>query len=208
MPVRVFIAEDHPVYRRGLTDALNAGNGIDLVGEAGEGPEALERLRELEPDVALLDLQLPGLSGIEILKQLVAGASPTRVVLLSGHAEPALVFEAIDAGATGFLSKEESESEICKAVLAAAAGQTVLSPGMDADLVRQIGSHARRAELSGREREIMILMTEGLTSSEIALRLNLSEGTVKTYTARAYEKLGVTNRAAAVAEAMRRGIAR
>jgi two-component system nitrate/nitrite response regulator NarL len=206
MTVTVFVAEDHPVFRKGLTDVLSESHGIELVGEADTGTEALKRLRELEPQIALLDLKLPGIDGIDVLRQL-GKDSPTRVVLLSMHVDAAIVFEAVNAGAIGYLSKDSAVAEIPHAVLAAAEGRRVLSPGLDEKLLDQIANRSRGAELSGREREIVRLLAEGLTRADIASRLHLGEGTVKTYIARAYEKLGVTSRAAAVAEAMRRGIA-
>jgi two-component system nitrate/nitrite response regulator NarL len=206
MSISVFVAEDHPVYRQGLVDALSARPDLELVGEAEDGPAALDALRSLAPDVALVDLKMPGIDGVELVRQLSAGGSSTKVIVLSGHTESVLVFEAIDAGASGFLAKESAAKEICDAIVSAASGRKVFSPGLQDSLVEQMSRKGQGADLSSREREILVLVSEGLTTNQIGEQLNLAEGTVKTYVSRAYEKLGVNSRAAAIAEAMRRGI--
>ena len=207
MATRVFVSEDHPVYREGLVESIRERPELELVGESADGLQALDRIRELRPDLALLDLRLPGLDGIEVLRALGEETLDTRVLLLSAYSDGALVYEALEAGAAGYISKDAAASEIVAAIRSAAAGETVLSPGLQERLARQISRHEDQAsQLSAREREIVTLIADGLSSCGIGERLHLSEGTVKTYTRRAFEKLGVSSRAAAIAEAMRRGI--
>ena len=209
MATRVFVSEDHPVYREGLVESIRDRAGLELVGESGDGTQALERIRELRPDLALLDLRLPGLDGIEVLRALADDDETvdTRVLLLSAFSDGALVYEALEAGAAGYISKDAAVDEILAAISSAASGETVLSPGLEQRLARQIHRHQSQAsDLSAREREIVTLIADGLSNCGIGERLHLSEGTVKTYTRRAFEKLGVSSRAAAIAEAMRRGI--
>ena len=207
MPTRVFVTEDHPVYREGLVECIRDRPGLELVGESGDGHQALDRIRELEPDVALLDLRLPGMDGIDVVKTLHGERVDTRVLLLSAYSDGALVYEAMEGGAAGYLSKDSAAGEICDAILAAGAGETVLSPDIEHRLARQISLRSEQeSRLSGRESEVLTFVADGLSSADIGRRMHLSEGTVKTYIRRAYEKLGVSSRAAAIAEAMRRGI--
>jgi two-component system nitrate/nitrite response regulator NarL len=208
MATEVFVSEDHPVYREGLVESIHEKPGLELVGEADDGEAALARIRALHPDVALLDLRLPGLDGMSVLEALREGNSDTRVILLSAYSDGALVYEAMQAGAAGYLSKDSAGEEICRAILAVSAGETVLSPGLERKLARHIHHQASNGSPtpSGRERQVLELMADGLSSAAIGERLHLSEGTVKTYVRRVYEKLGVSNRSAAIAEAMRRGI--
>jgi two-component system, NarL family, nitrate/nitrite response regulator NarL len=204
---RVFVSEDHPVYREGLVESIRGRPQLELVGEAADGAQAFDRIRELRPDVALLDLRLPVMDGIGVLKALRESDVETRVLLLSAYSEGALIYEAMQGGAAGYLSKDAPAAEICAAIEAAASGETVLSPGLDRKLATQISHQAdRNSRPSGREMEVLTLMADGLSSATIGERLHLSEGTVKTYVRRLYEKLGVCSRPAAIAEAMRRGI--
>jgi two-component system nitrate/nitrite response regulator NarL len=208
MATQVFVAEDHPVYREGLVESIRERSELELVGEACDGREALDNIRELQPDVALLDLRLPELDAIAVLRELHDDPGPTRVVLLSAYSDGALIYEALEAGAAGYLSKDAAADQICAALVAAVEGETVLSEGLEQRLARQIAHRNGNgdSQLSGRESEILEQMAKGLSSTEIGAQLNLSQGTVKTYVRRAYEKLGVSSRGAAIAEAMRRGI--
>jgi two-component system, NarL family, nitrate/nitrite response regulator NarL len=207
MATQVFVAEDHPVYRQGLVESIRERAELELVGVSADGREALDNIRELQPDVAVLDLRLPELDAIGVLRELQEDPVPTRVVLLSAYSDGALIYEALEAGAAGYLSKDAAADQICAALVAAVEGETVLSEGLDQRLARQIAHRNGNgdSQLSARETEILELMAEGLSSTAIGAQLNLSQGTVKTYIRRAYEKLGVSSRAAAIAEAMRRG---
>jgi two-component system, NarL family, nitrate/nitrite response regulator NarL len=207
LATRVFVTEDHPVYREGLVECIRDRAGLELVGEAEDWRQALARIKELRPDVALMDLRLPELDGIDVVKALREEHMDTRVLMLSAYADGAMIYEAMQGGAAGYLSKEAAADEICDAIVAASAGETVLSPEIEHELAHQIRLRSERnSRLSGRESEVLALVADGLSSADIGRRMHLSEGTVKTYIRRAYEKLGVSSRAAAIAEAMRRGI--
>ena len=204
----IFVADDHPVFRDGLVRALRTRPEFDLIGESGDGREALTAIRELEPAVALLDVKMPGIDGPAIAHALRRDGVPTRVVLISAHAPSELVYRAISLGAAAYLSKEASRDEICDTVAAVARGETRLSPEIQGELVRQIQMRAidERPVLTPREREVLALIAEGLSAPDIARRLHVSPATVKTHLQGLYEKLGVSDRAAAVAVAMRTGL--
>ena len=206
--VRVVVADDHPLFREGLVRALTGSGQVEVVGEAENGPAALELIQKESPDVALLDYQMPGMDGAQVAAAVVRDELPTRVLLVSAHADSALVYHALQQGAAGYLPKESSRSEIITAVLDCAAGRDVLDPKIASGLAAEI---RRRAEpsgptLSAREREVLKLIADGGSIPMIAKTLFLAPSTVKTHVQRLYEKLGVGDRAAAVAEAMRRGL--
>ena len=204
--VRVVVGDDHPMFREGVVRALVTSGEVDVVAEADDGATALELIKTHEPDVALLDYRMPEMDGAQVAAAVRRDELPTRVLLVSAHDESAIVYHALAEGAAGFLPKESSRSEIVNAVLNCAKGRDVLSPGLAAGLAGEI---RRRAEPSGpvlspREREVLNLIADGMTIPAIASQLFLAPSTVKTHVQRLYEKLGVSDRAAAVAEAMRR----
>ena len=206
--VRVFVADDHPVYREGLVEAIRQIPGIEIVGEAADGILALERVTTLAPDVALLDVELPGLKGPEVLQALMRAGVPTRVLFLSGYLDSAVIYEVLAAGASGYLSKDARGAEIGAAIFAVARGEVVMAPQLQAGLVDQIRIRESETQrrLTERETEILVLVADGYSAPEIGRRLFLSTSTIKTHMQHLYEKLGVSDRAAAVAEAMRRGL--
>jgi two-component system nitrate/nitrite response regulator NarL len=207
-PIRVLVADDHPLYRRGLIEAISRTPTLELVGEVQTGPDALDEIRKLQPDVAILDMKMPGMDGMEVTRALVGEELPTRIVFLSAYLESTTVYEAVEAGACGYLSKDSDDEIVCEAIRAVAAGQTVIGPetaGAIADEIRLRAPDDRPA-LSKREREILKLTSDGHSAAAIAGQLFLSPATVKTHLQRIYQKLGVSDRAAAVAEAMRRGL--
>ncbi|MBV8965307.1 MAG: response regulator transcription factor [Mycobacteriaceae bacterium] len=204
--VRVVVGDDHPMFREGVVRALVMSGEIDVVAEADDGASSLELIKEHQPDVALLDYRMPEMDGAQVAAAVRRDALATRVLLLSAHNESAIVYHALAEGVAGFLPKESSRSEIVSAVINCARGRDVLSPAVAEGLAAEI---RRRAEpdapvLSPREREVLDLIAEGLSIPAIAARLYLAPSTVKTHVQRLYEKLGVSDRAAAVAEAMRR----
>lgn len=205
---RVYVADDHPVYREGLVRALRSRPEFEIAGEAGDGQTALREIRELKPDVALLDVKMPGLDGTEVTHALRRDRAATRVVLVSAHAPSELIYRAIALGASAYLPKESSRDDICDAVAAVARGETRLSPEVQAELVRQIQMREvqNRPALSPREREVLALIAEGMSAPDVAAALHLSPSTIKTHLQSLYEKLGVSDRAAAVATAMRQGL--
>jgi two-component system, NarL family, nitrate/nitrite response regulator NarL len=204
--VRVVVGDDHPLFREGVVRALTSSGSIEVVAEAVDGITALEAIRTHSPQVALLDYRMPGMDGAEVAAAVQRDELPTRVLLLSAHDEPAIVFRALQDGAAGFLPKESTRSELVNAVLDCAKGLDVVAPGLAAGLAGEI---RRRAEpdapvLSPREREVLKLIAGGSSIPAMAKELYLAPSTVKTHVQRLYEKLGVGDRAAAVAEAMRR----
>lgn len=204
--VRVVVGDDHPMFRDGVVRALQSSGSIDVVAEADDGTTALAAIREHRPQVALLDYRMPGMDGVQVAAVVQRDELPTRVLLISAHDESAIVYRALQDGAAGFLSKESSRHELVSAVLECAKGRDVVTPHLAAGLVGEI---RKRAEpegpvLSPREREVLTLIAAGATIPAMAKELFLAPSTVKTHVQRLYEKLGVSDRAAAVAEAMRR----
>ncbi|MEO9173879.1 MAG: response regulator transcription factor [Gaiellales bacterium] len=204
--VRVFIADDHPVFREGLVRAVSARAEMELAGEAVDGRAALDAIQAVPPEVALVDLRLPVLDGIAIVRAVVRDALPTRVVILSAYDDAELVWAALEAGAAGYLTKDARREEITDGVLAAARGETVLAPSLAGALAGEVRRRAGTPILTSREREALDGLARGLSAPAIARELVLSTATVKTHLQHLYEKLGVSDRAAAVAEAMRRGL--
>jgi two-component system nitrate/nitrite response regulator NarL len=208
-PVTVVVADDHPLYREGLVGAIQAREDLELLGEASDGDAALELIERQLPDVALLDVKME-VDGTTVLRRLQSSDRPTRIVFLSAYLDSALIYSALETGASGFLSKRADRSAICDAVAAVARGEIVLSPEIQTSLGREIRAHRRPQgpALTPREREVLELAAEGLSASGIGARLFLSPSTVKTHLAHLYEKLGVSDRTAAVAEAFRQGLVR
>jgi two-component system, NarL family, nitrate/nitrite response regulator NarL len=204
--VRVVVADDHPLYREGVVRALTASGRVEVVAQSEDGRGALDQIREHVPDVALIDYKLPDLDGVSVVHAVTRDGLNTRVLLLSAFTDSGLVYEALQTGASGYLPKEAKRDEIVDAVLACSRGETVLPPELTAGLVTEI--RVRRANdapaLTDREREILGLIAAGKSLPEIAKELYLGVTTVKTHVQHLYEKLGVSDRAAAVAEAMRR----
>jgi len=206
--VSVTVADDHPLFRSGLTALLAVRPEVELLAEDADGVAALESIRELAPAVALLDVQMPGLSGIEVLSAISRDGLATRVVLLTGFEESAPAYEAVALGAGGYLAKDAGGDRITEAIVAVAGGGTVIGAGFRGALASEIRLRERgdRPILSGREREVLALTADGGSVAEVAKRLYLGEATVKTHLRHVYEKLGVSDRAAAVAHGMRRGL--
>jgi two-component system nitrate/nitrite response regulator NarL len=197
----VVVAEDHPLFRGALVEALKRRPDLELVGEAEDGQQALELARGLKPDVALVDARMPTLDGVEVLRSVIREKLPTRVLMLSAEASSPLVTEALELGAAGYLAKTADAETIGEAVRAVARGQIVLGEAEDGASERRTGP-----SLTARELEILSLCAEGRSGPQIGSDLFVSPATVKTHLKNIYEKLGVTDRAAAVAEGIRRGL--
>lgn len=206
--VTVVVADDHPLYREGVVRALSASGQIEIVGEAEDGRAALEQIQERRPDVALVDYKLPELDGVAVANAVVRDELPTRVLLVSAFTDSGVVYQALETGAAGFVSKEARREQIVDSVLAAARGENVVPPDIAAGLVSEIRLRKQndRPALTQREQEVLRLIAAGKSLPEIAQELYLGLTTVKTHVQHLYEKLGVSDRAAAVASAMRRGL--
>jgi two-component system nitrate/nitrite response regulator NarL len=206
--VRVLVADDHPVYREGVARAIAERAGLELVAVAADGREAMAGIRDLTPDVAVLDVRMPGLSGIDIVAEIGRERLPTRVLLLSAQSDEQLIFDGVSVGASGYLLKDSDRSDICAAVEAIAAGRAVLAPEAQTALAQgvRLRGAAQGPAISEREREVLGLTADGLSAPQIGARLHLSPATVKSHLQNVYEKLGVSDRAAAVATAIRLGL--
>lgn len=206
---RVLIADDHPLFREAIVRVIEERPDLELVAEAADGRAALDKIRELVPDVAVIDVRMPELDGSDVLVALREEGLPTNVVFLSAFLDSKTVYEAVAAGAKAYLSKEAGSEEIVEAIAAAARGDTILGPEVQTGLAEQIRFREEsdaRPRLSDREHEVLRLIAQGLSAPEIGERIHLSTATVKTHLQHLYEKLGVSERAAAVAEGMRRGL--
>ncbi|MFE2879042.1 response regulator [Streptomyces roseus] len=206
--IRVVVADDHPIYREGIARGLSLSGHIEVVGEAETGVEALELIRAERPQVAVVDYRFSDLDGIAVVHAVTRDKLPTRVIVLSATTDGSVVFSALQEGAAGYLPKDARRSEIVDAVLKAAKGQTVIPAELAGDLVGEIRIRADHDApiLSERERQVLHSFARGLSIPQIATELFIGASTVKTHTQRLYEKLGVSDRAAAVAEGMRRGL--
>jgi two-component system, NarL family, nitrate/nitrite response regulator NarL len=206
--VSVYIADDHPVFREGLTRAVSEHPDFHLAGEAPDGRVALEEIRALAPQVALIDVTMPELDGVAVLGAIADEGLPTRVVLLSAYLSPHAVFSGMSRGAAGYLTKAADRDTILDALRAAARGEVQMPPEVQNELIGELRRHVAsdRPRLTPRESEVLRMVAEGLTTPEIARQLVLGSATVKSHLQTLYDKLGVSDRASAVAVAMRQGI--
>lgn len=205
---RIYLVDDHPVYRDGLARAIKERPELELTGQSGSGRQALEEIGTLLPDVALVDVRMPDLDGNDVLRALQRDAVPTRVVLLSAELEGELVYRAIATGAAAYVSKAADRNTIIDVIARVVRGGTYVPPELMNGLAAQIRLREReeRPALTGREREVLRMTADGWSAPGIAAELHLSTATVKTHLQSLYEKLGVRDRAAAVATAMRLGL--
>jgi len=205
--IRVLIADDHAVVRRGLVSILGAEPDINIVGEARDGLEAINQAVELEPDVILMDILMPGCDGLEATAALAHHLPQTRVLILTVSDREEDLFQAVRFGARGYLLKSASIDEIVAAIRRVAEGEAILSPYIAGKLLDQFRrEQSPNASLSARETEVLALVGEGLTNHEIADRLIIAESTVKTYLQRLLDKLHLENRAQAIAYAVSHGL--
>ena len=206
-PIRLLIVDDHPVMRDGLRGVFAGDAGFDVVGEAGDGAEAVRQAQrtDIGIDVVLMDLRMPGTSGVEAILRLRELKHPARVLVLTTFDTDRDVLPAIEAGATGYLLKDAPREELIRAVRAAHAGQPVLSPSVAGTLMGRLGVR-EPGRLSPRELDVLRLVASGATNQAVARELHVSEATIKTHLMHLYGKLGVRDRAAAVAVAYDRGL--
>lgn len=219
-PVRVLLVDDQPLLRMGFRLVLDDEDDLTVVGEAGDGAEALQQVAALQPDVVLMDVRMPGTNGIEATQRIVASGSPSRVLILTTFDLDEYAFAALRAGASGFLLKDPRPAELTDAIRAVATGDAVVSPRVTRRMLELFAEElpsavadaarprddARLAELTQREREVLLAVAEGLSNAEVAQRLFLSEATVKTHVGRILAKLGVRDRVQAVVFAYESGL--
>jgi two-component system nitrate/nitrite response regulator NarL len=205
---RVVVVDVHPLYREAVAREVRQRPALELVGEAADGRSALAAIVERQPEVAVLDIQLPELDGPRVLNAVARDRLPTRIVFLTACVDAALAYQLLGAGAAGYLSKKATGEQICGALVAVARGQSVLAPEIQTGIAGEIRlrAHDERPILSNREQDIIKLVAAGKSAPEIGRTLHLSTATVKSHQLHVYQKIGVSDRAAAVAEAMRRGL--
>ncbi|MBS2025512.1 MAG: response regulator transcription factor [Deltaproteobacteria bacterium] len=207
VPVRVLLADDHAIVRDGLRAVLAGDKEFEVIAQESDGQAALETIQKLKPHVAVLDIQMPGLTGLEVARRLTTEGSSTRVVLLSMHREDAFVRAAVDAGVAGYVVKEDAARELTDAIKAAVRGDVYLSPRVAGQLVQAVRRGPGQAEiktsLTPRERDVLRLLADGFTSKEIAARLKLSPKTVDGHRTAIMDKLAIRTVAGLVKFAIR-----
>jgi DNA-binding NarL/FixJ family response regulator len=201
----VLLVDDHPVVREGLRGMIDAEPDLSVVGEAGSGTEAVSMAQSLCPDVILMDLRMPDVDGVTATERILATSPGIRIVVVTTYESDSDILRAVEAGAAGYLLKDATRAELAAAVRDAADGKTVLAPSVADRLVRFV-RRPPPASLSSREVDVLALVSEGLTNADIGRRLHISEATVKTHLLRAFSKLGVSDRTAAVTTAMSLGL--
>ncbi|MDL1901240.1 response regulator transcription factor [Anaerolineae bacterium CFX9] len=210
--IRILVADDHAVVRAGLRALLEHQGHFKVVAEASTGEEAIARAQEHRPDVAVLDIRMPGVSGIEACRQIVQTVEGCRVIMLTSYAEDELLFAAIQAGASGYVLKRIGDNELVQAVERVSRGEGMLDPAMTSTVFMEMrkatqAQHAAAfSELTPQELAVLALVAEGMTNRQIAVKLYLGEGTVRNYVSSILAKIGVSNRAEAAAYAVRNNI--
>jgi len=202
--IRVILADDHPVVRSGIRAELDGADGIEVVGEASSGDEAIRLVEELRPDVLVSDVVMPGMDGVEVARLLREKHPELRILAPSAYDENAFVFGLLSAGAMGYVLKEEALDTIVEAIRAASRGESWLSPRVAAKVMKR-GIGTEEVPLTERELEVLRLMAKGLSNKGIASELFISERTVKFHISNILSKLGVFSRTEAVLYAIRRG---
>lgn len=202
-PIRIVIADDHTVVREGLSTMISRGTDMYVVAEAVDWPDAVKQVASHRPDVALLDVRMPGMSASEGVAEIHRSFPEVGMVMLSAFDAEEDVYRVMQAGATGFMLKNCSSAELRECIRIVHSGGTLLAPGPASKLAERI----QTPELTGRQIQVLQLLAEGRTNKEIGDRLKITEGTVKLHVNRIFYKLGVQNRAAAAAKALQRGLA-
>jgi two-component system, NarL family, response regulator LiaR len=205
-PIRVLLVDDHAVVREGLRTFLELQDGIEVIGEAGDGQEGIREAERLRPDVVLMDLVMPKLDGVQAMRELRERGSRARVIVLTSFLEDERLLPALRSGAAGYLLKNVQPQELARAVRVAAEGETLIDPAVAARLVDALEDHGREEpaeQLTPREREVLALIGRGFANKRIALELGIAEKTVKTHVGNVLSKLGVTDRTQAALYAAR-----
>ncbi len=210
--IKILIADDHPVVREGLFAMLSRQPDFKVIGEAKDGVEVVEMARRLEPDVVLMDLRMPGIDGVEAMRQIRSTNPDIKFIILTTYSDDEYIFSGIEAGARAYLLKDAPREELFKAIRAVHKGESLIQPVVASRLIDRFAELSRKApsgeQLTERELEILQLMAKGAANKEISAQLSISESTVKTHISNIFQKLGVNDRTEAVTEALRRGIIR
>jgi len=210
--IRILIADDHPVVREGLFAMLSRESDFEVVGEARDGVEAVNKAKELSPEVVLMDLRMPELDGVEAMNQIKSAKPETKFIILTTYSDDEYIFRGIEAGARGYLLKDAPREELFKAIRAVHRGESLIQPVVASKVLDRLMELSRRApsgeELSERELEVLRLMAKGAANKEIGVELSIAQSTVKTHISTIFQKLGVNDRTQAVTEALKKGIIR
>ena len=208
--IKILIADDHPVVREGLMSMLNRQEDFEVVGEAKDGVEAVNKTKELAPDLVLMDLRMPELDGVEAIHQIKAARPHTQIIILTTYSDDEYIFRGIEAGARAYLLKDAPREELFKAIRMVYRGESLIQPVVATKLLDRLAQLSRRTpsgdELSERELEVLRLMAKGSANKEISAQLSISQSTVKTHISSIFQKLGVNDRTGAVTEALKKGI--
>lgn len=206
MVIRVLLADDHGVVRKGVRDFLEEEPDLDVVGEASDGAQAVDMALALRPDVVVMDIKMPHLSGIEATKRIKATAPEVRVLALSAYDDDPYVWGLLEAGASGYVLKTAESRELISAIRAVAAGRSALDPAIAPRIIARAARPTTSSELTEREREVLHLAARGLTNKQIGHDLDISDRTVQNHLANIYAKLNVQSRTEAVTAALQRGL--
>ena len=210
--IKILIADDHPVVREGLFAMLSREVDFEVVGEAKDGVEALNKTKELKPDVVLMDLRMPEMDGVEAMRQIKSVMPDVKFIILTTYSDDEYIFSGIEAGARAYLLKDAPRDDLFKAIRTVYRGESLIQPVVASKLLDRFSELSRRTpsgeDLSGRELEILCLMAKGSANKEISAQLNIAQSTVKTHIANIFQKLGVSDRTEAVTRAIKKGIIR
>lgn len=210
--IKILIADDHPVVREGLIAMLSREADFQVVGEAKDGLEALNKSKELSPDVVLMDLRMPEMDGVEAMRQIRSAMPDIKFIILTTYSDDEYIFSGIEAGARAYLLKDAPREDLFKAIRSVSRGESLIQPVVASKLLDRFSQLSRRVpsgeELSGRELEVLCLMAKGSANKEISAELNIAQSTVKTHITNIFQKLGVNDRTEAVTQALKKGIIR
>ena len=208
--IKILIADDHPVVREGLFAMLSREPDFEVVGEAKDGVEAVNKANELSPDVVLMDLRMPELDGVEAINQIKSAKPETGFIILTTYSDDEYIFRGIEAGARAYLLKDAPRDELFKAVRTVHRGESLIQPVVASRVLDRLAELSRRApsgeELSQRELEVLRLIANGAANKEIGAELCIAQSTVKTHISSIFQKLGVNDRTGAVTEALKKGV--
>jgi len=210
--IKILIADDHPVVREGLFAMLSREVDFEVVGEAKDGVEAVNKAKELSPDVVLMDLRMPEMDGVEAMRQIKSAMPDVKFIILTTYSDDEYIFSGIEAGARAYLLKDAPREDLFKAIRAVYRGESLIQPVVASKLLDRFSELSRGTPsgggLSGRELEILQLMAKGAANKEISAQLSIAQSTVKTHIANIFQKLGVNDRTEAVTQALKKGIIR